>query len=169
MIYTLPYNGSADFELPVNYALNGPVQLWLSPELLSVTSAQLPSLGTQDAGDTTFKTYGASLSLNPTEALRYRVSGSTTSSEAAALPTNSLLAYVLIALGGVAILASAIIFRFGDRLAIGRKGQVGGDAANMLVGQIAELDELHAAGKIDEETYQQRRNALKERLGKLMK
>ena len=169
VIYTLPYNGSADFSLPVNYTLNGPVQLWLSPESFNVTSAQLPSLGTQDAGDTTFKTYGASLSLNPSESLRYQVSGDTTSSQTGALPTNSLLAYVLIALGGGAILASAIIFRFGDRLTLGKKGQVGGDAANMLVGQIAVLDELHEAGKIDEETYQQRRNALKERLGKLIK
>lgn len=166
VIYNLPYQDSASIQLPLNYALEGSVRLLL-PDTLGAFSERLPPLGPQTLGESVYQSYGAALSLSPGDVLSYTVTGSpTASSPPAAIPTTSLLAYALIAIGSLALLASAALYFFGRRSAA-RSASIQ-QVREMLIEQIAELDDLHQKGQINKKAYREQRDRLKARLAKLM-
>src|SRR6185369_11432542 len=80
VVYLVPYTTTAIIEQPVTYALSGPVRLLLSPDTIQVTSQQLQPIGPQLVGQTTFQGYGATLTLNPGDVVRYELNGGLASS-----------------------------------------------------------------------------------------
>jgi hypothetical protein len=115
-------------------------------------------------GGTVFQGYGASLSLAAGDALSLTVTGAP-ASQNAAVPTPNLLAYALIAIGSLSLLVAAALYYLGRRTPVAASNQ---QLTEVLIEQIAELDELHAQGKIETGAYEERRARLKTRLAKLL-
>jgi len=166
VIYSLPYNGSTRIELPFDYALEGSAQLLVESGSLRVSSQQLPLLGTQSMGSLVVEAYGAELSLPAGEVLSFEISGSA-ATESAVVQPNNVLPYAFIAAGSLFILVAAALFYFGRRLPT----RAGEDQRlrQMLIEQIAALDDLNQNGQIDPKAYAVRRQELKARLSELMK
>jgi mono/diheme cytochrome c family protein len=167
VIYLLPYEGSAIIEQPINYALNGPVRLLLLPETVTAASEQLPSIGLQEVGGVSYAGYGAELTLNAGEVIRYELSGTGVSSvtqlEPQAATSTNLVVIVLIGLGGILVLVG-VIFALNRRSKPVDKQQL----MDALLKQIAELDEAEARGEINHDLYHHQRKQLKARLSQLM-
>jgi hypothetical protein len=165
VIYTLPYDGRRRVEMPLVYPLEGSVRLLVEPGSIRVSSEQLPPLGRETMGNLVVETYGADLSLPAGATLGYEISGSAANQTTVSQP-NNLLPYVLIAAGSLSILVSAALYYLGRRTP-----PAAGDTRlkQMLVEQIAELDELNQNGQIDAAAYKVQRKKLKARLSSLMK
>lgn len=166
VIYTLPYSGSARFELPMRYSVEGPVRVLMQPESLQLTSSQLSLLGPQAMGNTTFSTYGTDLPLPAGQTIAFDVSGASATAAGTAAAAPNLLPYVLIAAGSISILVAAILFYLGRRMPAAAPAPTAPDQAmkQMLIDEIAALDDLHEQGKIEEKAYSRRREQLKQRL-----
>lgn len=168
VVYLIPYDKGAIIEQPMNYAVNGPVRLLLDPPSISVTSAQLPSLGQQTVGNSQYGVYGATLALAAGDVLRYELSGdgmsaaSNADRNAPVVSSNNLVLIVV----GVLIVAALL---GGGLLLIASRNRSGDEQViDILIRQIAELDADHDAGKIDDPAYESQRSALKARLATLM-
>ncbi len=162
--YTLPFEGSADFEIPLNYALNGSVQILLESDTLSISSPQLTSLSPQTMGGTVFQSYGANLSLPAGTTVNYSVNQSS-----AALDTvfsSNTLAYVFIGIGSLAILGAAGLYFYERRFP--KSAANNQQLMDVLIEQIAELDDMHQKKQIDPKAYQTQRKRLKDRLAAQM-
>jgi mono/diheme cytochrome c family protein len=164
VLYTVPYQEGGLIELPLEYALEGSVRLLLQPQDLSLTSQYLAPLGVQTMGGAAFQGYGATVSLPAGTMLTYSISGSAGGGGAAV--SNNLLAYVLIAVGSLSILAAAAFYYLGRRTPAYAGNE---QLRDIIIEQMAELDDLNAQGKIDPDAYEAQRKRLKKRLTKLMK
>lgn len=170
IIYLLPYNGSAIIEQPLNYALNGPVRLLLRPDTVTASSEQLPSIGPQEVGGVLYRGYGADLTLNPGDTIRYELSGAGAPGAAQLEPqvvsSNNLIVIAALALVGLAVVIGAL-YRVSRRL--NPASEVDKQALiDALVRQIAELDEAEERGEINHDLYHHQRKQLKARLAELM-
>ena len=165
VIYSVPYSGSARVELPVDYPLQGLVRLLVEPGRLSIRSDQLPSLGTQTLGNAAVEAFGAEMSLPAGSVLNYEITGAAT--QPGLVLEGNLLPYVLIAAGGAAILISAALYYLGRRTPAPAADD--DRLRQMLIEQIAELDDLNQKGQIDPAAYKERRDRLKARLIDLVK
>ncbi|HVU12142.1 MAG TPA: c-type cytochrome [Phototrophicaceae bacterium] len=167
LVYLIPYSSNdAIIEQQLNYVLNGQVRLLVSPTNMQVTSQQLPPMGAQTVGDTSYQSYGGQVNLAASDVIRYEISGTglatAVNPNTSFVSANNLLpllvgAMILIALLGGGIYVVTSRNRSGDQQVI-----------NILVRQIAELDADHDAGKIADTAYEQQRAALKARLTSLM-
>jgi mono/diheme cytochrome c family protein len=164
VVYIIPYDsGGAIIEQPLTYALDGPVRLLMTPLTMGVKSDQLQPRGTETVGDSQYQGYGADLTLAAGEVLRYELTGASAPvSTAPVVSSDSLLPIVLIVLGIAALLGGGLVMlgtrnRSGDQQVI-----------DILVRQIAELDAEHEAGRIDDDSHERQRAALKARLTALM-
>ena len=170
--YTLPYTGQMSIDQPIDYALNGKVQVMVANQGLSITGDQFVSLGTSQLGSQTYQSFGGDFTRAAGESLRYDLTGSlavtNTASTAATVSGNNIispLAYILIAIGLVAI-GTAIGFFMRERTDQRSNPQL---QTNELMKQIADLDVRHNEGKINEAQYLKQRTALKSQLVALMK
>lgn len=165
IIYRLPFDGSARVELPLDYPLQGLVRLLVEPGSLTIRGDQVPSLGTQSLGSAVVEAYGAEVTLPAGSTLRYEIAGAGAVQPALVL-TSDLLPYILIAVGSASILVAAALYYFGRR----SPTPAGNDdrARQILIEQIAELDDLNQKGQIDPAAYKERRERLKARLASLM-
>ncbi len=168
--YTLPYTGQMSIDQPIDYALNGKVQIMVANKGLSITGDQFASLGSSQLGSQTYQSFGGDFTRAAGESLRYDLVGSlatTTTSTTAVASSNiiSPLAYILIAIGLVAI-GTAIGFFMRERTDHRSNPQ---SQVNDLMKQIADLDVRHNEGKISETQYLKQRTALKSQLVGLMK
>jgi cytochrome c553 len=166
VLYTLPYQEGMTVDLPLEFALAGPVRLLAQPDSLSLSSDQLPALGTQTMGGTVYQTYGTTLTLPAGDSVRFTVNDVAAGNQTGILASNNLLPYVLIAVGSLSFLVSAALYYFGRRIPTTTASVQ--QLSELMIEQIAELDELHAHGQIDPKAYEERRNRLKARLAKLM-
>lgn len=162
VIYTLPYSGEAQFELPIHYDLEGSVSVMMQPDSLQLASDQLPLVGTQTMGNATFTTYGADLVLPAGEMLTFDVTGASTA-PAPVLTTPNMLPYALIAAGGLSILIAAVLFYRGRQLP---STTVHRSTQQALIDKIAALDDLHEKGIIGVDDYARERERLKQALAK---
>lgn len=164
VLYKLPLNDRVRVELPLDYALNGSVEVIL-PESLKFESTQLTQQQSQIFGGDTYQTYQGNLVLAPGDRLNYEISG-IAGSAPNGLSSNILLGAVLLGVGIGAIAAAAILY------VRGRQRQPIPDSAlspNDLVRQIAELDQLHEQGQLGEAAYENQRRSLKAQLTQLLK
>lgn len=174
VMYTVPYNGRAEIAQPLDYPLAGRVQLLLD-STLELTSSQLPPRGAQTMGSATYLTYGGDLALSGGETLRYTVAGAAAApgtSAPASGNSNIVLAAALFAAGAGALLAAALLYWRGRTApapaATAAPVSERQQQIDMLVQQIAELDDAHEAGEITRSAYRKQRLALKERLTALL-
>ena len=117
--YTLPYSGEMSIDQPIDYPLNGRVQVMVANNGLSITGDQFAALGASQLGSQTYQSFGGDFTRAAGDSLRYNLTGSlaTTTTTAAVNPNAiSPLAYILIAIGLVAI-GTALGFFMRDRRA----------------------------------------------------
>lgn len=176
LLYTLPYTGELQLEQPVNYAVEGPVRLLVTPGTIAVSSPQLPSIGPQTLRNVTYQGYGGNLTLAPNEVIRYQLRGLPSATADTGAPNvvsgGTLVAVVLVGIGAIIIAVGLYIFLRGRRSVSTPAGagdmQSDRSLIDGLIRQIAELDEAKATGQLHEATYQKRRSRLKARLAELM-
>jgi mono/diheme cytochrome c family protein len=176
LAFTLPYSGSASIEQPMDYALNGAVEVMIGSDGLAVTGDGFTSLGTRQLGDRTYMSYGGNLSRGAGETLSYQVQGSLAiqpqQTGTATTPNNvSPIAYILIGAGLLAI-GAAFGFFMRERVterSIVRDTTPTNPQENGLMQQIAQLDVQFNEGKLSKSKYQRQRAALKSQLIALMK
>jgi mono/diheme cytochrome c family protein len=174
VVYIVPYDGRGSIiEQPLTYALNGPVRLLISPQELSVISAQLPSIGPQTlapGAEEIFAGYGATLDLPAGGSLRYEINGAaapgpTLGDTPVAVPASNLLPVLLIGIGMCALGAAGLLI-WRSRLAGSQPNQQA--LIDALVRQIAELDDDHKAGRLNHDLWHRQRGQLKARLAELL-
>ena len=172
VIYSLPYSGDLQIEQALFYPVEGAVRLLVTPDTLSVNSDMLPAIGPQTLRNTTFQGYGAELNLPAGSTLRYRLVGqaaaATAGTNVSAVPASALIPLLLIVGGAVVIGLGLFIFVRERRSARATQTFDQQTLIDGLIRQIAELDEAHGAGDIEEATYHKRRQRLKARLAELM-
>jgi hypothetical protein len=153
------------------------VQVLLANSGLSITGDQFASQGSTQMGGQTYQSFGGQMTRTAGQSLSFNLSGSlaaTTTSSTTSVPNPiSPLAYILIAVGLVAI-GTAIGFFLRERTDQRHAAPVAVNDAtqgqvNALMKKIAELDVRHNAGQISETQYLKRRSALKAELMSLMK
>ncbi len=169
--YTLPYSGSASISQPLDYALNGQVEVLAATGGMSVSGDGVTLLGTRQLGTSIFNSFGGSFTKSAGDSLSYSISGADGSQAAttAAAPASgiSVIAYVLI---GAGLLAIGAAFGFFMRE---RTNNTRTPAPNLspneLMKEIADLDVRYSEGSVPEAAYQKQRSALKAQLVLLMK
>jgi hypothetical protein len=163
ILYALPYENRTDIQIPLDYALDGPVQLLVQPETLSVSSEQLEPRAPQTINGVPAQDFGATLSLAAGDMLNFSILNAASNLNNQATAPN-LLAYALIALGSLALLGAAVIYTIGRRTSTANSDLI----REIIAEQIAALDDLHAQGKIETAAYEAQRAHLKARLTRLM-
>jgi mono/diheme cytochrome c family protein len=163
LAYFIPYTNGAIIEQQMNYAVEGTVRVLIEGDQLQLTSEQMQDIGPQEVGDQTLRGFGGTLTLARPGVLRYELRGSLT--QTSVLSGDRLLAFGLIGVG-VVILVGVAAYSL-----LRRRAPRTPDKSRMidvLVQQIAELDDAHAQGKINHDVYQRQRADLKGRLSALM-
>ncbi|MBL8134232.1 MAG: cytochrome c [Anaerolineae bacterium] len=120
LTYQLPYANTASVDQPLDFALEGEVDVIVVNSELTLTSDRLPEREPMSFNGTTMATYGGALSLPAGSNLSYRIDGeavslSSTAESAPASGANPL-AYILIGIG-VAALALAGVLTLRERMA----------------------------------------------------
>jgi mono/diheme cytochrome c family protein len=160
--YRLPYDGRLSFRQPTNYAVTAAVVL-LPSEGVTAKGTALQDLGVQQMGGQAVHNYAAG-AIPAGAALELDLSGRPSAAASAAEPnrwTNVIVG--LGVLGGLLIIAGLWWFR--PSAAKGRSEA----ETDRLLGEIAELDDAFAAGKMDEPAYRARREELKRALRNRMR
>lgn len=164
VVYLVPYDdGGAIIEQPLTYALNGPVRLLVSPLTMGITSDQLPPRGTETLGDSQFQSYGADLTLAAGDVIRYEIAGASAPLGTTPVVSSDSLLPIIVVVLLIAVLLGGGFVLLGTRNRSGDQQVI-----DILVRQIAELDDEHDAGRLDDESYERQRAALKARLTALM-
>ncbi len=179
LVYLIPYENDAIIEQPLNYALNGAVRLLIRPDSVTVTSEQLPALGTETLGGNTYRSFGGDLTLNAGAAIRYDLRGAGTevaqTGDSGVVDANNLPAVLVLFLAFVAVLISVsylLYYRMKQqptvKLAATPEESKASTLVQYLIGQIAQLDARHEAGDIPDDAYHQQRDKLKDDLKRAM-
>jgi mono/diheme cytochrome c family protein len=165
--YSLPYDKKLDLAIPVPMDVGAAVVM-MPQGGVKMQSAQLVAAGSRDVQGITFDLFtGADLAAGSD--LTMNLSGKVRA-ESAAAPSS--LSGLLIGLGafGLVLIGTGVWF-FRLRAAQGRdelaeaEGESGeSETIDSLLDAILTLDDLHQAGKLPEEAYQQRRADLKAQL-----
>lgn len=165
ILYTLPFQEGMTVDVPLEYTLEGSVRLLVQPDSLSLTSELMPPLGRQTMGSTVFQSYGSTLSMAAGDDLLFSVNSVGVNSPASSLTSDNLLPAVLIAIGSLSILIAGVLYYLGRRVPAASAAT---QLRDVIIEQIAELDELHKQGQINPNAYQEQRKRLKSRLAKLI-
>jgi len=167
--FEMPYDKSAEIEIP--FALGIPSGSVLTPIGVKLEGAGLVDKGPTDIGSgTMYQVYEFS-EIKPDSVLKIKLSGQPEQAPAAANATATKSNQpLLIGIGafGVALILAGVWLFMRDRRK--REEEVDVDESDefedpeSLMDAIIALDDLHRAGKIPDEAYQQRRNELKDAL-----
>lgn len=190
--YFVGYGDGAIIEQELNYALNGPVRLLVRPEAVRVTSQQLESGGLEIVGSAQYASYGANLNLPPGGVIGFELAGqggtaSTVASAPVAASSDNILPIVVIIVV-VVLVGVGALFLYTNRNR-GVMMETSGESASptgtiprrrgalaretqlidIVLEQIAALDQDFEANKIPKEDYDRQRAELKARLSELMR
>lgn len=165
--FTLPYNGQAAIDQPMDYALDGQVEVMVDRGL-AVSGDGITTLGTRQLGNVSYVSYGGPFSLPVDASLRYEVKNEAAAQATSAPAGFTTAAYVLIGAGLLAV-GVALGFFLRERTAPAANAAstpVAERDSGMkaLVQQIAELDIRYQEGKLKKSEYERQRSALKARL-----
>ncbi len=165
--YFVPYTDGAVIEQSVYYITDAKVRLLLHPDAITATSKQLLPAGTETIQSLIYQVYSGQLVLKPGDTIRYDLAGAPPSAATVAAANSSQLPIILIlGLVAEAMIVGALFYLYLRR----RKPSAPSRQAvtDALIRQIAELDNQHSAGTVEEADYQTRRAQLKARLAELM-
>lgn len=169
--YFIPYEGGAVIEQPVYYRLEGPVRLLVWPQTMGFTSDQLAPVGEQSLQGQPYAAYEGALTLNSGDVISYELSGETHNTAAPQVtPVSSNTPLLLI--GGllleIVVIVAVLYWYFRRRSHAQAAPPDDATLVDGLIRQIAELDDAHDAGDIEEADYERQRAQLKARLSELM-
>jgi mono/diheme cytochrome c family protein len=155
--YTLPYSGQ--LEIKQAFGIDAPSVVLLMPEGITVTGNQLASAGIVAIQNNNYQEFSAS-DFKTGDVLDFTVNGlpKTTTS------TNNVLQMVFIGAGalGLILIGASIWLYFRSRKGTQEEEEDEFESADEVMDAILALDDLHRAGKINEEAYKTRRAELKE-------
>jgi hypothetical protein len=191
--YFVSYDEGAIIEQELSYALNGPVRLLVRPETVGVVSEQLASGGPEVVGSAQYAGYGADLDLPSGGVIGFELTGqggtasSVSGTPLAVSSDNFLPIAVVIFVVTVAIVVGVLVVYSNRRRedtmlesaealaptetvprrrgALARETQL----IDIVLEQIAALDQDFEANKIAKDDYQRQRAELKTRLSDLMR
>ncbi len=172
--FNLPYDNKVEIKQP--FVINAASAVLLIPDGMKVSGPQLTNLGVQSIQNVNYQELQAS-NMNAGDTLDFTVSGqppSTASAGAAATTTTDTTTQGLLvgagALGVVLIAVGGFLFIRDRRRVDEDEGEEEPDfeSSDEVLDAIIALDDLHRAGKIADEAYNQRRNELKELLKGMM-
>jgi hypothetical protein len=169
VIYLIPYdNVSAIIEQELTYPLAGEVRLLVWPSTLEVTTEQLTAGEPEVRTGITYQTLTGSLTLTPGDVLRYTLRGASVSAAGDVVVTtrsNPVMPLLLILVGGAVAVIGVVLF-LRTRTSQGERARQ--QAIDVLLAQIAGLDDLHQSGQLNHDLWHRQRTPLKVRLAELM-
>jgi mono/diheme cytochrome c family protein len=166
--YFVPYEDGAVIDQPVYYTLEGSVRLSVSPDTLKVTSEQLTAGESQIIQGQTYQVFTGQPALSPGDVVRFELTGRAAEvAGGGGVTSDSIPTVVIVALALVFII-TVLVYVYLRQSARTPKPGDKQLLIDGLIRQIAELDNQHDAGKIDEAAYQSQRGRLKARLAELM-
>jgi mono/diheme cytochrome c family protein len=161
--FTLPYNGQLEIKQP--FGIDAPSVVLLMPEGINVSGDQLASAGAVVIQNNNYQEFSAS-DFKTGDVLDFTVNGLPTTTTS----TNNMPQIIFIgagALGLILIVASIWLF-FRGRKDTQEEEEDEFESADEVMDAILALDDLHRAGKINDEAYKTRRAELKETLKEMM-
>lgn len=169
--YFIPYQGGAVIEQPVYYSLEGMVRLLVWPQTMGFTSDQLAPVGEQSLQGQPYAAYEGELMLSSGDVISYELSGETHNTAAPQVtPVSDNSSLLLI--GGlvleIIVIAAVLYWYFRRRSRTQVTAPDDTTLIDALIRQIAELDDAHDSGDVDDADYQRQRAQLKARLAQLM-
>ena len=173
VIYSLPYQDGMTVEQTLSYAVDGAVQVYVSPESITATGQQWTSLGLQDQGGSTVHAYNGPAKLNAGQSISYQLHGAVSAPASASTQGGEISRDLVIGLllgAGAAIFLIGVVFLIRARVLTNQTGGAHQQGRiDDLVDQIADLDELRASRQIGKSAYERQRRKLKAQLAALMK
>jgi mono/diheme cytochrome c family protein len=169
--FNLPYDNQVEIKQP--FVINAASVVLLIPDGMKVSGPQLTNLGVQAIQNVNYQELQAS-HLNASDVLDFTVSGQPPSAaNASAATTTHTTQGLLIGAGalGVVLIAIGGFLYIRDRRRMGEEEEEEEsefESSDEILDAILALDDLHRAGKISDEAYNQRRNELKELLKGMM-
>jgi hypothetical protein len=169
--YFLPYQDGRVIDIPVNNRFEGQVDILLSIPELSIISDSIQFIEEVNTGTEEnprmAKLYSGTLSLAMGESLIFDIDGELpigeNTSTDTAIVTQEQLMPVLIVIG-IVVLGLGVGMLFGLRArAASPQGKI-----NRLTRQIAQVEDLHKAGRINHDAFQQQIMSLKQELARVM-
>jgi mono/diheme cytochrome c family protein len=169
--YLLPIENARDIQQSVDYKISGPIAFYVENSHLDLTGNGIELVKTLSFNNQEYNLYEVSQTPTVGQTVSYDVvlrdPSQIQTSDEKLLPREVLAIIVLVV--GLMLVASAmfIIWR-------GRNSVIDADisediTAEMIMEQIAELDNKFDAGEIEKPAYQKQRNQLKSRLMQVMK
>jgi mono/diheme cytochrome c family protein len=167
--YFMPYEGGALIEYPVFYAVDGEAEILLAQASLNIASDQFERVEPVVLNNREYKTYRGTLALVAGDLVRFDLMGQAMnlSSAEADAPSSAPLMLVLGVVIEVALIGGLFywVLRRRRRAPAAPNWQA---QIDLLVRQIADLDNRREAGRLDDPTYQTQRAQLKAQLAELM-
>jgi mono/diheme cytochrome c family protein len=169
--YFIPYEDGAIIEQPVYYRLDGLVRLLIWPQTMGFSSEQLAPVGEQSLQGQPYAAYEGTLTLNSGDIMAYELSGSTHNTAApqvTPVSNNTTLLLVGGLLLEIVLIVAVLYWYFRRRSRVQAAPPDDTTLIDRLIRQIAELDDAHDNGEVDDASYERQRAQLKARLAELM-
>jgi mono/diheme cytochrome c family protein len=169
--YFLPYQDGRVIDIPTNNRFEGKVDILLSIPELSIVSDTIHlleevNIGT-DENPQMAKLYSGTFSLQVGESILFDIEGALPISENTSADSTVVTQDQLFP---VLILIGLVVLGLGVGLLFGLRARANSQQAkiNRLTRQIAQLEDLHKAGRINHDAYQQQVKGLKQELTRLL-
>lgn len=169
--YFIPYEDGALIDIPMNNRTDALVDIFLVEQGdLTINSDIFQFVANEDLGTAQepfpTKHYSGSIQLEVGESITFDVNGllfgsSTTSTGAGIITIEQLIPIALIGIALIVVVVGVIIF-------FTRRNASQASEMDQLLKELAELEVLHEAGRINHDVYQTRRQSLKEKVAQLM-
>ena len=161
--FTMPYNDQLEIKQP--FGIDSPSVVLLMPEGITVTGDQLTSEGAVVIQNNNYQEFSAS-DFKTGDVLDFTVSGLPKTTASA----NNMPQIIFVGAGalGVILIGISVWLFFRGRKSTQEEEDDEFELADEVMDAILALDDLHRAGKINEEAYQRRRAELKEILKEMM-
>lgn len=157
--FNMPYDRQLDLSQP--FAVDAPSIVLLVPEGIHVKGSQLTDNGPLAIQNNNYHEFSSN-SVTAGQALSFSISGKPGASSATGLDARQLTMIGGGVLGLLLIAVGVFLYIRDRRRAPETVDETGFDSADEVMDAILALDDLHRAGKIGDEAYQDRRDNLKE-------
>ncbi len=179
LIYFMPQNNLATLRQELDYEIAGPLEVYLGSDTLELNGDDFISLGSQQAGSVIYRGYVLDLTQVSGSVIEYGLrivaapQTQTTGSSGSSTNSTDLLAYGLMAVGvGLLAIAGVLFWYLRDKdmkpapVPVSQLSDE--DRIQLLMRQIADLDNQHEAEQISRSEYERERGRLKSELKVLM-
>jgi hypothetical protein len=157
--FNMPYDNKLAIDQP--FAINVPSLVLLIPDGMNVIGSKLDNKGIQVIQNNNYQEFTA-VDLKADESLSFSVTGRPRNSSATGLDPRQGILIGGGALGSILIVAGVYLFFRDRRIKKVDDGEAGFESTDEVMDAILALDDLHRAGKISDQAYQNRRNELKD-------